>query len=125
MHVSDHTMGPAMSMKTPSPATDRTDVGPSRALLYAAVLPTLGAALIHLAVAPQHFAAYLPYGLFFVAVGTGQLALAVALVAAPARRLFIVGLASSLGLLALWALSRTVGVPIGPRGPWQPEPLGF
>jgi FtsP/CotA-like multicopper oxidase with cupredoxin domain len=28
-------------------------------------------------------------------------------------------------LIALWALSRTVGAPIGPDGPWQPESMGF
>jgi FtsP/CotA-like multicopper oxidase with cupredoxin domain len=123
--MSEHTMAPAMPAGTASNSTAGTYVGPSQALVYAAALPTLGAALIHLAVAPQHFEEYLPYGLFFVAVGAGQIALACALIVAPTRRLFVAGLTSSLGLIALWALSRTVGLPLEPDGPWQPEPMGF
>src|SRR5262245_31918818 len=122
--MTEQTMAPGLPATTASRSTDRTYRGPSRVLVYAAMLPTLGAALIHLAVAPQHFEAYLPYGLFFLAVGIGQIALAVALVVAPARRLFPAGLASSLGLIALWALSRSVGVPIGAYGPWQCVHMG-
>ena len=123
--MSENTITPEMSPVPASPLRERTYVGPSRVLVSAAALLTLGASLIHLAVTPQHFEEYLPYGLFFLAAGAGQIALAVALVVAPARRLFIVGLAASVGLIALWALSRTVGVPIGPDGAWQPETMGF
>ncbi len=123
--MSENTITPEMLAVPASPLRERTYVGPSRVLVYAAALLTLGAALIHLAVTPQHFEEYLPYGLFFLAAGAGQIALAVVLVVAPARKLFIVGLAASVGLIALWALSRTVGVPIGPDGAWQPETMGF
>src|SRR5258706_3718648 len=123
--MSENTITPEILAITASPVREMTYVGPSWVLVYAVAILTLGAALIPLAVTPQHFEEYLPYGLFFLAAGAGQIALAVALVVAPSRRLFIVGLAASVGLIAPWALSRTVGVPIGPDGAWQPETMGF
>ena len=121
----ENTLPKETAESTASPSRERTYTGQSQVLINAAAILTLGAALIHLAVTPQHFEEYLPYGLFFLGVGAGQIALVGALVVAPSRRLFIAGLASSLGLIALWGISRTVGLPIGPDGPWKPETMGF
>src|SRR5260221_13729015 len=104
--MSENTITPEMLAVPASPLRERTYVGPSRVLVYAVALLTLGAALIHLGVTPQHFEEYLPDGLFFLAAGAGQIALAVALVVAPSRRLFIVGLSASVWLIPLSALSR-------------------
>src|SRR5258708_25791848 len=121
--MSENTITPEMLAVPASPLRERTYVGPSRVLVYAAALLTLGAALIHLAVTPQHFEEYLPYGLFFLAAGAGQITLAVALVVAAARRVFFVRLAASVGLIALPALSRTVAVQTVQARAWAPASL--
>src|SRR5438270_2931617 len=98
--------------------------GYSRALLYPSAILTLGAAAIHFAVAPAHLDEYLPFGLFFLALGVAQVALALATALRPARRLFIGAALGTLGVLTLWLTSRTVGLPLGPA-PWRPEEIGF
>jgi hypothetical protein len=96
----------------------------SAALCYAAGLLTLGAAAIHLSVAPDHLAESLPIGLFSILLSVGQTGLAIATVLTPSRKLFAGATAATLAVLAIWALSRTTGLPIGPT-PWKPEPAGF
>ena len=97
---------------------------PGPALLFGAALLTAGPAAIHLAVAPMHFQEYVPFGLFFVAASALQLAAAAAMLARPSRRLFLAAGAGTLGIVALYLLSRTAGVPVGPR-PDRPEMVGF
>jgi hypothetical protein len=75
--------------------------------LYSAALLTLGAAIIHLAVAPAHLREYLPFGVFFLAVGSAQIVLAAELVSRPTRRLALLLAAGSLALVGLWLISRT------------------
>jgi FtsP/CotA-like multicopper oxidase with cupredoxin domain len=84
---------------------------------------TLGAAAIHAAVMPQHFQEYTLFGVFFLAAALGQAGLAAALLFSPSRLLAILGIEGNLALVALWLISRTVGVPIGPD-PWRPETVG-
>ena len=91
---------------------------------YSATLLTLGAAAIHFGVAPEHFDEYLPYGLFFAVVGLAQLGLAAAILLRPSRRLFVVAASGTAGVITMWLISRTVGMPIAPV-PWTPEPVGF
>src|SRR5438128_10200721 len=93
-------------------------------LLYMGALLTSGAAIIHFVAAPEHFQEYVVFGIFFVLAGAGQLALAGALLLAPSRRLFALAAAGTAALVGLWLLSRTAGVPIGPR-PWVPEQAGI
>ncbi|MGH8893129.1 MAG: hypothetical protein ACRDWY_07455 [Actinomycetes bacterium] len=83
----------------------------------------LGAGLIHLAVVREHLAESALHGAFFVVVGAGQLG--VALVAVARGRMPAPGIvvAAQLGVVALWAASRTTGLPVGPQ-PWAPEPVG-
>jgi FtsP/CotA-like multicopper oxidase with cupredoxin domain len=92
--------------------------------LYAAVLLTLGAALIHLAVAPAHLREYAPFGIFFLAVGSAQIVLAVELIARPTRRLTLAMAIATLACVGLWFASRTVGLPFGPT-PGIPEGVGL
>jgi FtsP/CotA-like multicopper oxidase with cupredoxin domain len=92
--------------------------------LYSAALLTLGAAFVHLAVAPEHLREYLPFGIFFLAVGCAQIVLAVELVMRPTRRLALLMAAGSAALVALWFVSRTRGLPIGPT-PGKPEDVGL
>src|SRR5262245_9340683 len=90
----------------------------------APALLLLGPAAIHLAVAPMHFQEYVPFGLFFVATALLQAAAAAATILRPTRRLFAAAAAGTAAIIAAYVVSRTTGVPVGPR-PWQPEMIGF
>src|SRR5579859_1165298 len=92
--------------------------------LYSAALLTVGSALIHLAVAPEHLREWLPFGVFFVVIGSLQIILAVNLVTRPERKVAATIAALNVGLLSLWYVSRTIGLPIGPT-PGQPEEIGL
>lgn len=96
----------------------------SRALPRAAALLTAGAATIHLGVAQAHFTEWWASGAFFLGAAAAQSAWAVAAwTRPPVRRLLGIGAALNLGLVAIWALSRTAGIPLSPGG-GVPEPVG-
>jgi FtsP/CotA-like multicopper oxidase with cupredoxin domain len=92
--------------------------------VYSAALLTLGAGLIHLAIAPVHLREYVPFGLFFLAVGSAQIVLAVEFAVRATRRLALVLTGGTVLMVILWFASRTVGLPIGPT-PGQPEAIGL
>ena len=96
----------------------------SPALLNSAALLTLCAASIHFAVAPLHLSEYVPYGVFFVCLGIAQVGLAVTILVAPRRSLFIAASIATIAVIGLWLASRTVGLPIAPV-PWRPEAVGL
>ena len=79
--------------------------------------------LIHIGAAVDHFDEFPLYTLVFAALAAVQIAWAAAILWRPSRRVLLFGCGFSLAVVALWAASRTVGVPIGPR-PWVPETLG-
>lgn len=79
------------------------------------------AAGIHAWVVPEHYEEYALFGVFFGAIGFAQAGWTAAVLRRPTPLLHVVGIALSAGLLALWALSRTAGVPIGPEA-WEAEP---
>jgi hypothetical protein len=84
---------------------------------------SLGAGLIHLAVVQEHLAEWWLYGVFFAVVGAAQIGWAVAALAkdrAPLLRTVAYG---NLAVVALWAVTRTVGLPLGPE-PWEAEAAG-
>jgi hypothetical protein len=82
----------------------------------------LGAGLIHLAVVSEHVAHWWLHGVFFVVLGVVQIAWAVQALAndLPHPRLVA---AVNAGVIGLWFLTRTTGLPVGPE-PWQAESLG-
>jgi hypothetical protein len=80
------------------------------------------AAGIHAYVVPEHYEEYWLFGLFFAVVAFAQGAWAAAVLYRPTRLLRHAGVALSAGLLALWALSRTAGLPLGPER-WHTEPV--
>ena len=96
----------------------------SPALLNSAALLTLGAAAIHLAVTPEHFEMFVPHAIFFIGLAIAQAALAVAILFAPQRSLFIAAAVGTIAVIGLYLVSRTIGLPIAPE-PWRPEPVGF
>lgn len=83
-----------------------------------------GAAAIHFAVMGQHFALDWTHGAFFAAVGWAQLVWAGAILVRPSRTVALAGVAGNIVVAAIWAVSRTVGMPFGP-GAGKPELAGF
>jgi hypothetical protein len=86
-------------------------------------LVSLAAAGIHFAAIRSHLDVGPLHGLFFIVVAWAQALWGVAILVAPRRVLLITGLAVNVAVLAVWVLSRTVGVPAPPQ-PWMPEPAG-
>lgn len=95
-----------------------------QALAGAAAALGVGAGLVHLSVASEHWLEYRAFGVFFLIAGLAQLAWAWALWARPSVPLLRLGVGGNIVLVALWVLSRTVGLPIGPHH-WSPEVLGW
>jgi acetyl esterase/lipase len=94
------------------------------ALLTSGAVLTLGAAAIHLAGSPARLNESFLLGAGTAALGVVQFALAAALLIVPARRLPVAAAVVSAGTALLWALSHTVGVPVG-LTLWRPEPLSI
>jgi len=90
----------------------------------AMVLCSAGAGTIHAAVTPVHFQESVLFGLFFLAVTLSQMGVVVAALHRPSRLLWASAVAGNVVVLAVWALSRTAGLPLGPH-PWSAEPTGL
>jgi hypothetical protein len=99
--------------------------GPSRRIRSIGPLAvlSLGAAAIHFAVMPEHFAEWWAFGVFFAAIGWFEALWAVGYSATATRRMAAIGLVVNAATVLLWAASRTTGLPIGPE-PWVPEAIG-
>jgi hypothetical protein len=82
-----------------------------------------GAGLIHLQAAGDHIEEYVLFAVFFALLATAQFVWGVAICRSPARGLLGAGAVVSLLVVMLWAVSRTIGLPIGPEA-WSPEPVG-
>ncbi len=84
-------------------------------LLYGSAALALVAAVIHALVTPEHFEEWWGYGMFFLVVAVTQGVYSAALVRWPRRSLFVVGIVSNLAVIALYAVTRTSGIPVGPN----------
>ena len=104
-------------------ATGKRRGGRSPARLYSVALLTAGAAAIHISAAVNHLPEYLPWGIFFICLAIAQVALAAVVVLVPSRSLFVAAAVGTAGVIGVWVISRTVGVPLAPV-PWSPEPIG-
>lgn len=87
---------------------------PSR-LVRVVCAASLGAAAVHVAVTPEHFRESTLYGGFFLLVAVAQLGTVIVLAHWPTRLLVGAVVASNTGLVLLWLLTRTVGIPLGPQ----------
>ena len=87
-----------------------------RYVLVATALCSLVAAGIHFAFAPAHFNEVWSHGAFFVAIAWLQLAWGLAVLFRPRRSLLVAGVALNLGIVGVWLVSRTVGLPFGLQG---------
>jgi len=94
-----------------------------RAITLLAALSWL-AGLIHFAVAPAHFEEWAPFAVCFAVAGVLQVGWAAAFFRAPSFRALAVNAVLAGGLIAVWTLSRTVGLPVGPDA-GTPEAVGL
>ena len=92
------------------------------ARLHLAAL-SMVAGSIHAVVAAPHFGEYWLFGLFFVALAAFQLGWGAWIYERPSRRAYRLGLVVSVTVIAIWLVSRTTGLPLGP-GAGSPEEVG-
>jgi hypothetical protein len=93
-----------------------------------AVIPLIAAlsaaaGLIHIGASADHakeFALYVPA---FAAIAAFQLGWAIWVAHGAPRRVLAVGIGVNLAVVAVWVMSRTIGVPIAEEA-WVPEPVG-
>jgi hypothetical protein len=79
-----------------------------------AAILSVASGLIHIAAVPEHWANYRIAAWFFIGLGIFQVAWAALVLGRPSRLLSAAGAAASLGTIAVWAVSRTSGLPFGP-----------
>lgn len=85
-----------------------------------AAVASIGAAVIHFAVAPMHWKDWMPSGVFFASMAVFQLLWGFVAWSRPAGVVLAAGVAGNAGSAALWVISRTAGAPFGPHA-GQPE----
>jgi hypothetical protein len=103
------------SAATSTVPVQRGVVRAPRALAYLAAAFSVGAGYVHFAYAESHFESWWAYGAFFVAAANVQVLLAVLLVWRPRVWLPLAGIAANLVIVAVYVISRTDGVPLGPH----------
>jgi hypothetical protein len=101
-----------------APYTERQTV-----LVLVAALAFIGA-LIHVGAAVDHWAEYHLYTLVFSCLAALQACWALLILRGASGRVLALGCVLQAGVVALWAASRTVGVPLAPTA-WTPEGVGI
>jgi hypothetical protein len=92
-------------------------------MVVTAAASLVGSELIHVVVLPEHLREWWAAGVFFAVVSALEGGVAAAALFGPSRRVWQAALALSLATVAVWAWSRTAGLPFGPD-PWTPEAVG-
>jgi hypothetical protein len=82
------------------------------------------AAVIHFAVANEHYQEYWAFGVFMIATAILQSAWVAAALAAPSRWVYAAGAVINGGIVAVYIVTRTYGDVVGPT-PHEVEPIGF
>jgi hypothetical protein len=100
------------------PYTERQTV-----LVLVAALAFVGA-LIHVGAAVDHWEEYHLYTLVFSSLAALQACWALLILRGASGRVLALGCILQTGIVALWAVSRTVGVPLAPTA-WTPEEIGI
>jgi hypothetical protein len=90
-----------------------------------AVVLSLYASLLHNWVLPEHYREWWGYGLFFFVCTAAQAFYAGAILFWPRRPVYVLGILGTAAVLVLYAVTRTLGVPL--VGPYSGhvEPVGF
>jgi hypothetical protein len=92
--------------------------------LFAACALSWAAAIIHVKASLDHFdQSTLEAGLFELSA-CAQLIWGIAVYRGASRTVLLAGVAGNLAIVAVWILSRTTGLPIGPT-PGDPEAVGL
>jgi uncharacterized membrane protein YsdA (DUF1294 family) len=94
----------------------------AEAVLLTVALAFVAGAILAVASA-GHFSEFWLFGVFFCVLAVAQLAWGAWLYARPSRTSLLAGVALDVPVIAIWLLSRTVGVPLGPDA-WRPEHAG-
>ncbi|HET6152659.1 MAG TPA: hypothetical protein VFE15_06865 [Marmoricola sp.] len=111
----------SMAPAQPAPVWDIR----SGLLLPIAVVSSTAAAVVHAAVCPEHFAEKFIFGVFFAGSAIAQIIWSVVMVMRPRRPMLVEAAYGNAVVAALWAVTRTVGLPFGllPKpeevGPWD------
>jgi hypothetical protein len=103
-------------------ATTSRRTGRQPVVVAAAVL-SAAAAAVHVRVCPEHFGEAAIYGLFFLFAATAQLGWAALIWLRPRRSLLFAGAFGNAAVVALWVMTRTNGIPLGP-GRGEVEAVG-
>lgn len=121
---------PAVSMAAVAVGADvraalrRTRFATRDKRLVLAACGSFTAATVHAAVCPEHFREAAIYGAFMLAAASAQLAWGALALTSPRARVFATGIGLNAGIVALWALTRLVGIPLGPSA-GEVEPVGI
>jgi hypothetical protein len=91
-------------------------------LVLAAALAFVGG-LIHIGAAVDHYRGFAVYTVAFSCFAILQMTWAALILGGASPRVLLAGCLFQVGIVILWAFSRTTGVPIAPR-PWVPEGVG-
>lgn len=122
--------GPGSRVSGPGsgPRDDRPVAGSGqpvdRSLVWIVASLSIGAAAIHLAAAPHHYAELGDLGAGFLFAGIFQALWARAFLRSTTRRTAWIGFVVNTGIVGAWIYSRVVGLPVGPE-PWTPEAIGL
>jgi hypothetical protein len=94
---------------------------------------SIAAAAIHAMAGPEHVEEWWAYGVFFFGAAAFQALYGMLLLTqgiegwggwmAVRRKVYGLGMAATVAIIALWVVSRTVGVPVGPEA-FEPEGIG-
>src|SRR5690242_11317378 len=84
---------------------------------------SIGAALVHAAVSPEHFAEWWAFGAFFVALAAYQAVWGVLAIEPLGRRWLDGAVLVNAATVVLWAWTRVFGLPFGPE-PGERETVG-
>lgn len=103
---------------------DEPAVPESRVVMYCLAIVAVATAVIHFAVAGEHFQEYWVFGVFMLGAAWLQLLWAILAVVRPSRPLLSCGAILNGGVVAVYIVTRTVGDVIGPT-PHDVEPFGF
>lgn len=96
-----------------SPQT--TPMARATALRWTAGAGLFGAALVHAMAVPVHYEHWRAAGFFFALLAVAEANLAALLAVSTRRSVAGAAVALNAGTMALWAVSRTVGLPFGPE----------
>lgn len=112
---------PARDLTLDAPAPEPALPIAARTVVPAAFVASTAAAGVHAAMAPSHLSHQVAFGVFFILSATFQIGWAGSLVLGASRPTLVAGAAANLAFIGLWAVTRTVGLPVLMP---QPEAVG-